>query len=103
MANSSYRGLPNPTRKGGKPALISRITRLEVHYTVQWPLNVIVSDDQIHTYQQIFPVLLQVSILHELYEATLPHLSTHPVWCCRVSIPTVRVVRVSIPIVRARL
>lgn len=61
-ASSSYKGLPAPTRKAGKPALISRISRLEVHYTVQWPLNVIVSDEQISTYQQLFPVLLQVLV-----------------------------------------
>lgn len=61
MARSSHRGLMTPTtRTGSKPALISRITRLELHYTVQWPLNVIVSDDQIRIYQQLFPILLQV-------------------------------------------
>jgi hypothetical protein len=60
MASSSYRGLPGLTTQGGKPALITRITRLQVHYTVKWPLNVIVSDEQIHTYQQAFAVLLQV-------------------------------------------
>ena len=66
IASSSHRGLPAPTRKAGKPALIARISRLEVNYTVRWPLNVIVSDDHIKTYQLIFPVLLQVLYLSPL-------------------------------------
>eukprot|EP00892_Ulva_mutabilis_P010324 jgi/Ulvmu1/7664/UM038_0093.1 len=57
---SSRGGLRAASERAAKHRLLSHLAHLRVRYTIRWPLNVIIHQDQLKTYQDILPALLQV-------------------------------------------
>lgn len=58
--SSSRGGLRASTERAAKHRLLSQLAYLRVTYTIRWPLNVVITQDQLKSYQDVLPVFLQV-------------------------------------------
>lgn len=57
---SSRGGLRASSDRAAKHRLLSQLAYVRVMYTVRWPLNVVISQEQLKQYQDVLPVFLQV-------------------------------------------
>jgi alpha-ketoglutarate-dependent taurine dioxygenase len=56
-------GLAAQTERAASKTLISQIARIDLQYSIKWPLNVVVSEENLQIYQAALPVLLQVFLM----------------------------------------